>query len=47
MSFIYDKDNLFKEFQVATAKDTKGKKESLNLQLLWIHNVLLLTGQLR
>ena len=27
MSFRYDKDNLFKEFQVATTKDTKGKKE--------------------
>ena len=27
MSFRYDKDNLYKEFQVATIKDTKGKKE--------------------
>ena len=27
MSFRYDKDNLFKEFQVATTKDTKNKKE--------------------
>ena len=27
MSFRYDKDNLYKEFQVATTKDTKGKKE--------------------
>ena len=27
MSFRYDKDNLFKEFEVATTKDTKGKKE--------------------
>ena len=27
MSFKYDKDNLFKEFQVATTKDTKKKKE--------------------
>ena len=27
MSFRYDKDNLFKEFQVATTKDSKGKKE--------------------
>jgi len=27
MSFRYDKDNLFKEFEVATIKDNKGKKE--------------------
>ena len=27
MSFRYDKDNLYKEFQVAITKDTKGKKE--------------------
>ena len=30
MSFRYDKDNLYKEFQVATTKDTKGKKEKYN-----------------
>ena len=27
MSFRYDKDNLYKEFEVATIKDNKGKKE--------------------
>ena len=27
MSFRYDKDNLIKEFEVATIKDNKGKKE--------------------
>ena len=38
---------LLKLWRCTMKSNTKGKKESLNLQLLWIHNVLLLTGQLR